>query len=46
MLAWDGSSLAQVALACGFSNQANFPRAFTRATGVSPGRYRQVFAAR
>ncbi|WP_395942831.1 helix-turn-helix domain-containing protein [Brevundimonas sp.] len=46
MLAWDGSSLAQVALACGFSNQANFTRAFTRATGVSPGRYRQVFAAR
>jgi AraC family transcriptional regulator len=34
-------SLAQVALNAGFSSQASFTRAFLRATGVTPGEYRQ-----
>ena len=33
-------TLADIALACRFSSQANFSRAFCRATGVPPGRYR------
>ncbi|NBB61484.1 helix-turn-helix domain-containing protein [Pseudomonas sp. ODNR1LW] len=39
-LAYGSDSLAQIALACRFSSQSNFTRAFTRATGGSPGRYR------
>lgn len=35
-------SLAEIAQACRFSSHANFTRAFTRATGMSPGRYRQM----
>lgn len=34
-------SLAELALACGFGNQSHFTAAFSRETGVSPGRYRQ-----
>jgi AraC family transcriptional regulator len=34
-------SLAQIALNAGFSSQASFTRAFLRATGVTPGEYRQ-----
>ena len=41
-LAYGADSLAQIAQACRFSSQANFTRAFTRATGVSPGRYRHA----
>lgn len=41
-LANGADSLTEIAQACRFSNQANFTRAFTRATGVSPGRYRQT----
>jgi len=33
------SSLAQVALACGFSSQAHFTTAFRRSLGVTPGEY-------
>ena len=41
-LAYGRDSLAQIAQACRFSSQANFTRAFTRAAGMSPGRYRQA----
>ncbi|HEY0300834.1 MAG TPA: AraC family transcriptional regulator, partial [Rhizomicrobium sp.] len=40
LLAHDGGTLAGIALVCGFSSQANFSKAFRRATGVSPGAYR------
>ena len=40
LLAYSGTSLVDVALTCRFSGQANFTKAFTRAVGVSPGRYR------
>jgi len=33
--------IADLALALGFSSQANFTRAFSREVGVSPGRYRE-----
>jgi AraC-like DNA-binding protein len=35
-----GAPLADVALACGFSDQSQLTRTFTRHAGVSPGRYR------
>ncbi|RZJ32643.1 MAG: AraC family transcriptional regulator [Brevundimonas sp.] len=41
-LAHGADSLSDIAQASRFSSQANFTRAFTRATGVSPGRYRQA----
>jgi AraC family transcriptional regulator len=41
MLANDGRPLADIALAFGFSCQANFSRAFRAATGQTPGRYRR-----
>ena len=34
------SSLAQVALAAGFANQAHFSRVFKRLTGMTPAKYR------
>ncbi len=38
----DGSlPLAELALCCGFSSQAHFTTAFSKAKGVSPGRYRR-----
>jgi AraC family transcriptional regulator len=36
------SSIVQVALQLGFANQSHFTESFHRATGVSPGRYREV----
>lgn len=33
-------SISDIAAACGFSSQGNFHRAFVRATGSTPGRYR------
>ena len=33
--------LAELALECGFANQAHFTAAFTRELGVSPGRFRR-----
>ena len=33
--------LAEIALICNFSSQTSFTRAFTRATGLPPGQYRQ-----
>lgn len=37
--------LAQLALECGFANQAHFTAAFSRELGVSPGRYRRAVRA-
>lgn len=34
--------LAEMALACGFSNQAHFTAAFTKAVGAPPGRFRRL----
>ena len=42
LLAYSSSSLADISLTCRFSGQANFTKAFTRAMGVSPGRYRKA----
>jgi AraC family transcriptional regulator len=35
------SSLAQIALACGFADQSHFSVAFRKATGATPGAYRR-----
>ena len=43
LLAEGESSLAEIAAACRFSSQANFTRAFHRATGSTPGVYRRSF---
>jgi AraC family transcriptional regulator len=40
LLAEGERPLEEIARACGFSSQANFTRAFYRAAGVTPGRYR------
>jgi AraC-like DNA-binding protein len=42
LLARDSASLAQLALDCGFANQAHFTAAFSREFGVPPGRYRRA----
>lgn len=34
--------LSEIALACRFSSQASFTRAFRRVTGVTPGEYRKL----
>jgi len=34
--------LAYIAVACGFSSQANFTRAFLRNVGITPGRFRAL----
>ena len=41
LLADGSASLADVALTCNFSSQSSFTRAFTRAFGVAPGKYRE-----
>jgi AraC family transcriptional regulator len=41
LLAEDDMSVAEIALACNFSSQSSFTRAFTRAFGVSPGKFRE-----
>ena len=43
LLVGDDRPLADIALALDFSCQANFTRAFARATGQTPGRYRRSF---
>ena len=40
LLGVEGSSIADVALQCGFSHQEHLTRMFRRFTGVTPGRYR------
>lgn len=37
--------LAQVSVACGFSNQSHFTRRFKEQTGVTPGAYRRLTAS-
>ena len=44
MLKRGGSSLADVAAACGFASQAHFTTAFGRHIGVTPGDYRRMIA--
>jgi AraC-like DNA-binding protein len=39
------STLADIALACGFSDQSHFTRSFTARTGISPGRWRRSVAS-
>jgi AraC family transcriptional regulator len=46
LLAQDAMPLAEIALACGFSSQAHFTAAFTRAKAISPGRFRRHFKRR
>jgi AraC family transcriptional regulator len=43
MIATGRVSLGEVALACRFSSQSSFARAFRRATGLTPGEYRRTF---
>jgi AraC family transcriptional regulator len=45
MLAYSNQSLVNISLNCRFSGQANFTKAFTRAVGVSPGRYRRALSS-
>jgi AraC family transcriptional regulator len=40
-LSAEGASLAEIALETGFGSQANFIRAFRKATGVTPGQHRE-----
>jgi AraC-like DNA-binding protein len=42
LLAQDGSSVTDVALAVGFNDLSNFVRTFHRAAGVSPGGFRRA----
>jgi AraC family transcriptional regulator len=42
LLAYSDEALVDISLICRFSGQANFSKAFKRAMGVSPGRYRQA----
>jgi AraC family transcriptional regulator len=39
------SSLSEIALRCGFSDQSHFTKVFTRRAGVSPGAWRRGVAA-
>lgn len=41
LLTDDSLEIAQLALACGFSSQSHFTAAFTKAVGVSPGKFRR-----
>jgi AraC family transcriptional regulator len=45
LLAANESSIADIALQCSFSSQANFTKAFVRSLGISPGRYRRACAS-
>jgi AraC-like DNA-binding protein len=42
LIALGGQGLADVALACGFSDQAHMTRVFTRFVGTSPSRWRRT----
>lgn len=39
------SSLAEIAIRCGFADQSHFTRAFSRETGASPGQWRRCISA-
>ncbi len=41
LLAESDHSLAEIALACGFSDQSHFTAAFRKAVGATPGGYRR-----
>lgn len=41
LLLTDHTSMLQVALTCGFSNQSHFNRVFKRIAGMAPGEYRK-----
>jgi AraC-like DNA-binding protein len=41
MLSTD-TSLAEISLKCGFSDQSHFTKVFAEATGATPGRWRQI----
>ncbi|QXX76572.1 helix-turn-helix domain-containing protein [Methylovirgula sp. HY1] len=45
LLAKGEQRLVDIALACGFSSQANFSRAFRQATSMAPGQFRAASAA-
>lgn len=45
LLADNAMPLAELALECGFANQAHFTAAFSREIGISPGRYRRAVKA-
>ena len=45
LLADERIPLAELALECGFANQAHFTAAFSREIGISPGRYRRRVSA-
>jgi AraC family transcriptional regulator len=45
LLADNTMPLAELALECGFANQAHFTAAFSRELGISPGRYRRTLRA-
>jgi AraC-like DNA-binding protein len=36
------SSLVEISLKCGFSDQSHFTKVFAKATGETPGRWRQI----
>jgi AraC-like DNA-binding protein len=42
LLAGSNASIAEIAALAGYSDQANFHRAFVRVTGKTPGHYREV----
>ncbi|MCC8935688.1 helix-turn-helix transcriptional regulator [Bradyrhizobium sp. Arg68] len=46
LLAQNDAALAEISLRCHFSSQSSFTRAFKRAFGQSPGRYRDEHGAR
>jgi len=41
MLAGSALTIAEIALACGFSGQSHFATAFRESTGIAPGRWRR-----
>ncbi len=42
MLSTREASLAEIAMVCGFANQAHFSRVFRQATGLTPGMFRAL----
>lgn len=46
LLAEDRLDIVEIAGACGFSSQSHFTSAFTKAMGISPGRYRRTMGVR